>query len=68
MSSESQSSSRTPEVEGEDIKRRGRSPSLDDPAPKHRGRSIAQKIKDLDARIDAIDTGTGALVTVKALI
>ncbi|GFY87000.1 hypothetical protein Acr_05g0006390 [Actinidia rufa] len=45
-----------PKVEGEDIRRRGRSPSLDDPAPKHRGRSATQKIKDLDAQIDAINS------------
>ncbi|PSS21233.1 Serine/arginine-rich SC35-like splicing factor [Actinidia chinensis var. chinensis] len=65
---ESRSSNRTPKVEGEEIRRHGRSPRLDDQAPKHRGRSTTQKIKDLDARIDAINIGTGALVIVEALI
>ncbi|GFY88244.1 MATE efflux family protein [Actinidia rufa] len=47
--------------------RRGRSP--------HRGghtrardRSISQKIRDLDARLDAINTGTNAPITVDALV
>ncbi|XP_057471965.1 uncharacterized protein LOC130760604 [Actinidia eriantha] len=58
-------SSKTP-AEGEEA-RRGRSP--------HRGgrigarnKSTSQKIRDLDARLDAINTGTNAPVTVDTLI
>ncbi|XP_057464641.1 uncharacterized protein LOC130754441 [Actinidia eriantha] len=61
----SSESSKTP-AEGEEA-RRGRSP--------HRGgrigarnKSTSQKIRDLDARLDAINTGTSAPVTVDALI
>ena len=36
--------------------------------PRHRDTSTSQKIRDLDARLDAINTGAGAPVTVDALI
>ncbi|GFY94104.1 hypothetical protein Acr_09g0005500 [Actinidia rufa] len=53
---------------GEETKRRGRSPHRDDRTHKCRDKSTTQKIKDLDARIDAINTCTNATVTVDALI
>ncbi|GFY95627.1 hypothetical protein Acr_10g0010120 [Actinidia rufa] len=48
-------------------------PSLQNPGclaelPTQKDGSITQKIKDLDARIDAINTGTNVLVTVDTLI
>ncbi|GFY95143.1 hypothetical protein Acr_10g0005280 [Actinidia rufa] len=47
--------------------RRGRSPHRGDHI-RGRDRSTSQKIQDLDARLDAINTGTNALVTVDTLI
>ncbi|GFY96614.1 hypothetical protein Acr_11g0009200 [Actinidia rufa] len=64
----SQSSRQTPRVEGEEVKRRGRSPRHDDQVPRHQDRSTMHKIRVLDARIDTINTGTSAPITVDALI
>ncbi|GFZ01116.1 hypothetical protein Acr_14g0007510 [Actinidia rufa] len=64
----SRSSSRTPEVKGREVRRRGRSSRRDDQAPRRRDKSNTQKFRDLDTRIDAINTGTSVLVTVDALI
>ncbi|GFZ21446.1 hypothetical protein Acr_29g0006080 [Actinidia rufa] len=47
--------------------RRGRSPHRDDRI-KARNKSTSQKFRDLDARLDAINTGTSAPVTVDTLI
>ncbi|GFY98634.1 hypothetical protein Acr_13g0000350 [Actinidia rufa] len=47
--------------------RRGRSPHRGDHI-RARDKSTSQKIRDLDARLDAINTGTNAPVTVDALI
>ncbi|GFS33374.1 hypothetical protein Acr_00g0028020 [Actinidia rufa] len=47
--------------------RRGRSPHRGDHT-KARDKSTSQKIRDLDARLDAINTGTNALVTVDTLV
>ncbi|GFZ05117.1 hypothetical protein Acr_17g0006890 [Actinidia rufa] len=47
--------------------RRGRSPNRGDHT-EARDKSTSQKIRDLDARLDAINTGTNALVTVDALV
>ncbi|GFZ18564.1 hypothetical protein Acr_27g0003030 [Actinidia rufa] len=47
--------------------RRGRSPRRGDHA-RARDKSTSQKIRDLDARLDAINTGVGAPVTVDTLI
>ncbi|PSS11642.1 Pyrophosphate--fructose 6-phosphate 1-phosphotransferase [Actinidia chinensis var. chinensis] len=58
----------TLEVEDREVKRRGRSPRCDDQAPRRRDRSTTQKIRDLDARINAINTCTSAPVIVDALI
>ncbi|GFZ05154.1 hypothetical protein Acr_17g0007260 [Actinidia rufa] len=66
--SESRSSSRILDTTGEETKRRGRSPCRDDQALKCRDKSTTQKIKDRDARIDAINTGTNGPVTVDTLI
>ena len=55
-------------MEGKKIKRRRRSPYRNDRAPRCQDRSSTQKIRDLDARIDAINTGTSVLVTMEALI
>ena len=68
ISSKSQSSSRTHEIEGEETRRRGRSPRHNDRAPRHREESNTQRFKDLDAKIDTINIGTKALVTVDTLI
>ncbi|GFZ06720.1 hypothetical protein Acr_18g0008900 [Actinidia rufa] len=65
-SSESQSFSGTPKAEGEEVRRR--SPHKNNQAPRRRSTSTSQKIRDLEARLDAIDTSAGALVTVDALI
>ncbi|GFZ18269.1 hypothetical protein Acr_27g0000080 [Actinidia rufa] len=54
--------------EGEEIIRRGRSPHHGDQVPRRRDKSTTQKIRDLDARIDAINTGANAPVTIEALI
>ena len=61
-------SSRTIDMKGEETKRKGRSPHRDDPRYRHRDKSTTQKIKDLDARINAIKIGTNALIIVDALI
>ncbi|PSR88450.1 Beta-porphyranase [Actinidia chinensis var. chinensis] len=47
--------------------RRGRSPHRDDRI-RARNKSTSQKFRDLDARLDAINTGAGAPVTVDTLI
>ncbi|GFY81798.1 hypothetical protein Acr_02g0000380 [Actinidia rufa] len=47
--------------------RRGRSPRRGDHV-RARDKSTSQKIRDLDARLDAINTGVGAPVTVDTLI
>ncbi|GFZ17391.1 hypothetical protein Acr_26g0006610 [Actinidia rufa] len=47
--------------------RRGRSPRRGDHT-KARDKSTSQKIRDLDARLDAINTGTNAPVTVDTLV
>ncbi|GFS38916.1 hypothetical protein Acr_00g0060170 [Actinidia rufa] len=47
--------------------RRGRSPRRGDHT-EARNKSTSQKIRDLDARLDAINTGTNALVTVDTLL
>ncbi|GFZ13233.1 hypothetical protein Acr_23g0016180 [Actinidia rufa] len=47
--------------------RRGRSPNRGDHI-EARDKSTSQKIRDLDARLDAINTGTNAPVTVNALV
>ncbi|GFY95612.1 hypothetical protein Acr_10g0009970 [Actinidia rufa] len=66
--SESQSSSRTKDMTGEETRMRMRSPPRDDRVHKRRGKSIMQKLKDLDAWIDVINTGVNASVTVDTLI
>ncbi|GFY93767.1 hypothetical protein Acr_09g0002130 [Actinidia rufa] len=65
-SSSSSESSGIPTVECEKA-RRGRSPCRGDRIGA-RNRSTSQKIRDLDAQLDAINTGTCALVTVDTLI
>ncbi|GFY87988.1 GDP-D-mannose 4,6-dehydratase 1 [Actinidia rufa] len=62
LSFESRSSSKTPKIEGKEVRRRGRSPRRNDQVPRHREESTTQKIRDLDAKIDAINTGTSAPV------
>ncbi|GFY93182.1 hypothetical protein Acr_08g0015780 [Actinidia rufa] len=47
--------------------RRGRSPRIGDHT-EARDKSTSQKIRDLDARLDAINTGTNAPVTVDTLV
>ncbi|GFS38115.1 hypothetical protein Acr_00g0055790 [Actinidia rufa] len=47
--------------------RRGRSPCRNDQAPKRRDKSTTQKIKDLDAHIDTINTDTNS-ITMDTLI
>ncbi|GFZ10874.1 hypothetical protein Acr_22g0002720 [Actinidia rufa] len=47
--------------------RRGRSPHRGD-RTRAREKSTSQKIRDLDARLDAINTGTNAPITVDALV
>ena len=54
--------------QGHSTRRRRWSPCWDDQAHKRRDKSTIEKIKDLDARIDAINTGVKAPVTVDALI
>ena len=68
MSSESRSSSCTPKIEGEKVRRRGRSPCRDDQAPRRRDKSTTQKSRDLDDCIDTINTSMSASITVDALI
>ncbi|GFY97524.1 hypothetical protein Acr_12g0000650 [Actinidia rufa] len=65
---ESKSSRRTPKVKDEEVRRRGRSPRHENQVPRRRDRSTTQKIRDLDAHIDAINTGASAPITVDALI
>lgn len=52
----------------EDTRVRERSSRRDNSLQKHRGVSTEQKFKDLDARIDTINTGVNAPITVDALI
>ena len=66
--SKSRSSSRTQDTKGEENMRRGKSPCQNDQEHKRRDKFTTQKFKDLDARIDAINTGVNALVIVDALI
>ncbi|GFZ14445.1 RING/U-box superfamily protein [Actinidia rufa] len=68
QSAESRSSSRTQDPIDQETRRRRRSPRRDDRAHGCRDKSTTQKIKDLDARINAINTGMNALVIVDALI
>ncbi|GFS43540.1 hypothetical protein Acr_00g0085640 [Actinidia rufa] len=65
---ESQSFSQTHDMNGEEARRRGKSPHRDDQKYRHRDKSITQKIKDMDTRIDAINTGAHAPIIVDALI
>ena len=65
-SSEFGASSKTPRVEDGGV-RRGRSPRRNDQA-QSRNMSTSQKIRDLDARLDAINTGACILVTVDTLV
>ncbi|GFS42022.1 hypothetical protein Acr_00g0077760 [Actinidia rufa] len=64
--SSSSESSEVPAVGGEEM-RRGRSPRIGDRIGA-RDKSTSQKIRDLDARLDAINTGTNAPVIVDTLI
>ncbi|GFZ02411.1 hypothetical protein Acr_15g0010190 [Actinidia rufa] len=68
QSTASETSRWTCEVRDEMIRIRGRSPRREDREPICRGRSTTQKIRNLDARIDAINTGANAYVTVDALV
>ncbi|GFZ21689.1 hypothetical protein Acr_29g0008510 [Actinidia rufa] len=63
--SSSSESSKTP-AESEEA-RRGKSPRRDDRI-RARNKSTSQKFRDLDARLDAINTGTSAPVTMDTLI
>ncbi|GFZ18385.1 hypothetical protein Acr_27g0001240 [Actinidia rufa] len=65
---ESRLSRWTHDTEGEETMRRGRSPRRNKRAPKRRDKFTTQKIRDLDASIDAINTSTNASITVDALI
>ncbi|GFZ05554.1 hypothetical protein Acr_17g0011260 [Actinidia rufa] len=65
---ESRSSSRTQNMMGAKTRRRGRSPRQYDQALKRCDKFTTQKIKDLNAQIDAINTGANASVTVDTLI
>ncbi|GFS31411.1 hypothetical protein Acr_00g0017140 [Actinidia rufa] len=67
-SSESRSSSETLEIEGEEVRRIGRSTRRNDQVPRHLEESTTQKIRDLNAKIDAINIGASAPVTIDALI
>ncbi|XP_057510773.1 uncharacterized protein LOC130793147 [Actinidia eriantha] len=64
--SSSSESSKTPAARGEET-RRGRSPRRGDRVGA-RDKSTSQRIRDLDARLDAINTGTNAPITVDTLI
>ena len=55
-------------MDNKEIRQRGRSPHRDDRVPRHWNNSTSQKIRDQNARLDAINTGAGAPVTVDALI
>ena len=66
--SEFRSSSRTQDTEDKKTKKRGRSPRQNDREHKRCDKSITQKFKELNARIDAINTSVNALVTMDALI
>ncbi|GFS32776.1 hypothetical protein Acr_00g0024560 [Actinidia rufa] len=65
-SSESESSSKTLRAEAEKV-RRGRSPRRNDQT-RRRNMSTSQKIRDLDVRLFAINTGAGIVVIVDNLI
>ena len=58
----------TLEMEGKEIRQRERSPYRDNQVRRHRDSSTSQKLGELAARLDAINTGAGTLVTVDALI
>ncbi|XP_057481981.1 uncharacterized protein LOC130768891 [Actinidia eriantha] len=64
--SSSSESSKTTATEGEEA-RRGRSPHIGDRI-RARNKSTSQKIRDLDAQLDTINSGTNAPVTVDTLI
>ena len=66
--SEPRSFSRTHYIGGMETRIRERSPHRDDQMHRYRDKSTTQKIKDLDARIDAINTDTNAPITMYALI
>ncbi|GFZ05169.1 hypothetical protein Acr_17g0007410 [Actinidia rufa] len=51
----------------EEIRRRGRSPHHNEQVPRCPEESTTQKIMDLDAKINAINTGANAPITVDAL-
>ncbi|GFY96422.1 hypothetical protein Acr_11g0007280 [Actinidia rufa] len=68
VTSESRSSSQTHDTGGEESQKRVRSHRRGNQTHKRRDKSTIQKIKDLDARIDAINTGANASITVHALI
>ncbi|GFZ16171.1 hypothetical protein Acr_25g0005800 [Actinidia rufa] len=53
---------------GKEVRRRGRSPRRNDQVPKHQEESTTHKIRYLDAKIDAINIGASAPVTIDALI
>ena len=55
-------------MEGEEIRRRRKSPHWNDQEYKRSDKSTTYKFKDLDAWVDAINTDINALVTVDALI
>ena len=55
-------------MEGEEIRRIRRHRRRDNQHPKRPDRSTTKRIRDLDARIDAINTSVNARVTVEALI
>ncbi|GFS42938.1 hypothetical protein Acr_00g0082700 [Actinidia rufa] len=59
--SQSQSSTRTPDINGEKTEE-------DHNAPRCRDKSTTQKIRDLDTRIDAINMGANAIGIIDALI
>ncbi|GFS34936.1 hypothetical protein Acr_00g0036830 [Actinidia rufa] len=66
--SESRSSNQTHDTGCEKTKRRGRSPHWGDKTHKCPDKSTIQKIRDLDARTDAVNTGANAPITVDDLI
>ena len=55
-------------MEGEEARQRGRSLHQDNQVLRHRDSSTSQKLKDLDTRLDAINIGASALMTIDALI
>ncbi|GFS36638.1 hypothetical protein Acr_00g0047130 [Actinidia rufa] len=57
-----------PPAPGREVRRRGRSPCRGDQLPRHRNKSTTQRIRDLNAQIDAINTGASVSMIVDALI